>query len=223
MYCAVPVHVCVYVCVYLLLLCSPYACVCVCARTHSPQHLPQGFPLPNLLPLLSLILHLLELHILPHAHHNNLVPSSVVPNIHPLQLLSAVLKAMESMHKLVCVYTHMHMHMQALHFILVFLRLCLDGKRSNGEKYAVSEDLTTFLFISFEETIVPALLVSHTHNTASKYIYTTNSIQLKAEELDRTEPFAAFFSTTIIQLEGLTESPNTSLAIKLGSYITSCM
>ena len=44
--------------------------------------------------------------------------------------------------------------------VLVFLRVCLEGKRSSGEKCAASEDVMAFLSISFEENLVPALLVS---------------------------------------------------------------
>ncbi|CAI8053237.1 hypothetical protein GBAR_LOCUS29110, partial [Geodia barretti] len=79
------------------------------------------------------------------------------------------------------------------------LWVCLEGKRSNGEKYyTVSEDVITFLSISFEQNLVPALL-------------------LKAEVLDRCEPFSVFFNIAKIQLDGVTEPPNTFLAQKLGN------
>jgi hypothetical protein len=81
----------------------------------------------------------------------------------------------------------------------VVQRVCLEGKRSNEEKYySVSEDVITFLSTSFEQNLVPSLL-------------------LKAEVLDRCEPFSMFFNIARIQLDGLTEPPNTDLAQKLGN------
>ena len=74
----------------------------------STHHLPPGFHLSNLLPLLSLLLHLLELHaqsptedrdLSSSSTQQGLMPSAVA--IHPLQLLSLVLSTMENMHKLV--------------------------------------------------------------------------------------------------------------------------
>ena len=74
---------------------------------YSTRHLPSGFPLPTLLPLLSLLLHLVELHVLPPVEetHSTRPPTSVSVSaaltFHPLQLLTTVLTVMENMTKFV--------------------------------------------------------------------------------------------------------------------------
>ena len=92
--------------------------------------------------------------------------------------------------------------------------MCLEAEIQNEGKYVTSEDVTTFLLISFEETIMPSLLVTilFYHISSNSYI-----LQLKAEIFDHCGPFAAFFNIARIQLKGLTETPNNNLAIKLGT------
>ena len=71
--------------------------VCLC----STQHLPSGFPLPTLLPLLSRLLHLVELHVVPHSDsrdHASTTRNSALAAVNT-QLLTAVLVLMENVHR----------------------------------------------------------------------------------------------------------------------------
>ena len=85
---------------------------CLCFHVSSAGHLPPGFSLSTLLPLLSLLLHLLELHLMPahtessrHTPYTNTSPDSPLD---PLKLLSSVLTTLENMHKLVHVSYRLH-------------------------------------------------------------------------------------------------------------------
>ena len=69
----------------------------------STQHLPPGFPLPTLLPLLSRLLHLVELHVMPHSdsgEHTSTTHNSALATVNT-RLLTAVLVVMENIHRLV--------------------------------------------------------------------------------------------------------------------------
>ena len=75
-----------------------------CCRT---THLPAGFPVSSLLPVLSHLVHLLELHALPpddeHTGPSSSSSSSCPPlsSAQSVQLLTAVLSVMENVNKLV--------------------------------------------------------------------------------------------------------------------------
>lgn len=83
-----------------------------------------------------------------------------------------------------------------------------------------SEEVTTFLFTSFEETILPAVLVCVWSDTSiiRFMCHSYCPSQMNTERLNHCQPFSALFKITRIQLETMQDN---LLPLRLGNIVHS--